>query len=267
MPKITINPTLNLETMQWEGESYEYVGPFLMFKGDTTAQAAETQQNSFDSQLMNVFESQYANQTNTLNYLKGQLRPQISSGGQGYTPAQLTAMRTSASDANTAAFANAQKGVNATAIRAGGDSMPSGVGAQIEGSLAAAEGQQQANSQNLITTQNANLQQSNYWSAINALTGNAQLMNPLGYSGNATSGTNAVANTSEAVTSANGPTAGEILGGIAGGALSGWARGGFKSSTNTPGYNTGPIGTTPWLFTSTTPSPAALQNFGILGMP
>lgn len=216
--RITINPTLNLVSMDWEpGESYEYIGPFLMLKGDPVAKQAEQQQATFNSQLMNIFQQQYANQSDVLNYLKGKLQPQIDSGGQGFSPSALAAMRTSATDTISQSAQNAQAAANAAAVRSGGSALPSGVSAMIEGQVGQQQAQAQADAQNTITTNDAQLKNSNYWNAINVLSGNAAQLNPLGYASSATSGGGAVAGLSGAVTAANGPSIGQILGGVVGG--------------------------------------------------
>lgn len=224
--KITINPTMDMETFLFISNdgTYWWDGAIVDNKGDSTAQAAEQQQQQFDSQLMGIFQSQYGNQTNTLNFLKGQLQPIISKGGQGYSPQDLAAMRTQATDNLSQQFQGAQKAINATEQRG----LPSGVNAQVSGSLMAQEAEQQAAAQNEITQANESLKNATYWQAINALNGNAVEANPLGYASSATSGNNAVSNLSQAVTAANGPTFGQIAGGIIGGGLQGWATGGFK---------------------------------------
>lgn len=221
--RITINPVLVIETMEWERRiAYEWGGHILLLKGDPTAQAAEAQQSQFDQQLMGIFQSQYQQQTSILNYLNGKMQTAIN-GQQGYTPAQLTAQRTSASDTTAQGAANAQAAANAAAVRTGGSALPSGVSAQIESSIGTQAAQQDAAEQNAITTNNANLQQQNFWQAANVLGGTAAQFSPLGYSQGATSGAGAVAGLSNAVTNANGPGIGQILGGLAGGALSGLA--------------------------------------------
>lgn len=208
---------LNIATGEWEVIApFEWHGPLWECKYDKTAQAAETQQMNFDAQLMDIFRAQYGNQLNVLNYLQDQLKPQIANP-QGFTPEALAAMRTQAKDTTAAEFANAQRGANVVAGRLGGAALPSGVGAALSGDIAAEAAKAESTAQNNITLANANLRNTNYWNAISALSGNAQLLAPQSYASGATSGTNAVANTSEAVTQSNGPTIGQILGGIVGG--------------------------------------------------
>lgn len=227
--RVSVNPCLDMETFILSCErSYEYCGPIWGFKGDNTAQAAEVSQGAFNQQLMNIFTNQYGKQSSIINFLTGKMQPLINAGGQGYSPAALAAQRTSATDTIATQYKNAQAGVNAAAARTGGSALPSGVSTMIESSLAPQEAEAQSQAQNAITTNNANLKNENYWNAISVLNGQSAALNPLGYSSGATAGTGAVANTSQAVTQANGPGVGQILGGIVSGGLQGWATGGFK---------------------------------------
>ena len=189
----------------------------MCLKGDQTAQNAETQQLGFTQQLMNLFQAQYGKQGAILDYLTKSLEPRIANP-QGYTPAQLAAQRTGATDTIAQQTQNAEKAMNATAIRAGGAALPSGVSAQLESGAAVAGAEEQAQAQNQITQANANLQQQNYWNSIQALTGIPQI-NPLSGSSSVNQGFGNIAPLSQAVTQAQGPGIGQILGGIATGAL------------------------------------------------
>jgi hypothetical protein len=202
--RITTKIVIDSETLEvLHRESYEYSGPVALCKGDSTAQAAEQQQATFNQQLMNIFTQQFGQQSGVLNFLQNTLQPQIQAGGQGYTPAQLAAQRTSASDTNAQQFQNAQQALNEQTAQHGGLDMPSGVNAALQQNLDVAGAQQEANSQNQITQANANLQQQNYWNSLNALNGVAAEFNPQSYASGATSGSNAVAGLSQANTAAN----------------------------------------------------------------
>ena len=210
-------------------EGYEYDGPLDVCKGDSVAQQAEASQASFDSDLQGIFTQQFASQQNTLNLLKNTLTPQLTNP-TGYSATQLATQRTGASDVVAAQYQDAQKQMqNNQAVRAGSAGLPSGVNAQINASLASQAAQTEAGAQNQITQQNANLQQQNYWNAVNGLNGIAAQENPLGYAGAATSGSGAVSNLSNAVTASMGPSAGSILGGVVGAA--GTALGGGSLGT------------------------------------
>lgn len=220
--RVTINPTFDMVSMTWLARpSYEYCGPIWDFKGDKTAQQAEQTQAGFDQQLMSIFTQQYGKQSQVFNFLTGKMQSMIASGGQGYDPGALTAMRTSATDVNAQQTKNAEQAfANSVAARSGGSKLAgvSGAAASGEATIAAEGAANEANSQNAITLANEQLRQQNYWNATNVLSGQEAVANPLGYSAGATSGTNAVSNASGAVTAAQGPSALQVVGGLVGGA-------------------------------------------------
>lgn len=216
------------------GDSFEWIGPVALCKGDDTAKQAEKNQMVFDQQLMTIFQAQYATQKSQLDYLNNKMRPIIDNGGTGYTPQQLAAMRTSVTDSNSKQFQNAQDALNNQLVQSGGGSKLSSVAGnkvEADAALLSASAAQQAQGQEAVTGQDAQLKQVNYWNAINALNGVASQTNPLGYASAATSGTNAVANASQAVTAANQSQILGALGGIAGGVGSalggGFSKGGL----------------------------------------
>jgi hypothetical protein len=202
-------------------EGYEYSGTWDLLKGDQVAQQAEAQQSAFSAQLAQIFQAQYSQQSATLQYLQGKLEPIIDKGGVGYDDATLAAMRTSATDATSTAYQNAQKALQAKQFATQGRDIPAGaIGQEDEALLSAAAGNE-ASSQDTITLNNANLKAQTYWNAVNALSGNTAMFNPQSYAGASTSADNSVAGLSQAVTASAGPSFGSILGGVAGGALSG----------------------------------------------
>lgn len=221
--RVTINPTFDMSTWTWmRRPSYEYCGPAMLFKGDKTAQTAEQTQAMFDQQLMNIFSAQYGKQSQVFDFLTGKMTEKLTNP-TGYDPSALSAMRTSASDVNAQQTKNAQQAyANMVSARAGGSKLTGVAGnvAQGEADIAAVGASQEANSQNAITLANEQLRQQNYWNSVNVLSGQQAVANPLGYASGATSGSGEVSNLSGAVTAANGPTAGQILGGVVGGGLS-----------------------------------------------
>jgi hypothetical protein len=210
-------------------EGYDFAGPVMFAKGDSTAKAAEQQQASFDSQLMAAFQQQFGKQSAVTSYLTGKLQPMVDNP-TGASATDLAAARTSSDDQFSAAYQNAQKALNAKMATSGESQLPSGVGAQLNSALLQAEAADKATGQNTITMQNEQLKQQNYWNAVNGLNGVAATENPLGYANSATSGSGAVANLSSAVTASSGPTFGSIIGGLTGGAISAAGNaGGFSS--------------------------------------
>lgn len=183
--------------------SVPYRGSWGFCKGDATAKQAESQQNAFNQQLMSIFQQQYGKQSAVLDFLTNKLKPMIDNP-TGYSPEALAAMRTSATDTLSNTYQNAQKALQGKEFTQGGRDLPSGVNDQIDSALLSSEARDKGNAQNTITLNDENLKQSNLWNAMNVLSGNvAQQFNPLGYAGQATSGSNAVANLSEANTQAN----------------------------------------------------------------
>lgn len=204
-----------------------------------TLEASE-QQLTFDSQLMDLFQKQYANQKGVLDFLQGTLKPIVaqSEAGHGFDAATEAAMRTSATEGLTNEFTNAKAALNQELKTSGSSDVPSGVTAGLETGLLNEEAKAQAGAQRDITVQNASLANSNLWNAINALSGNAAQINPLGYSSGATGGSGAVAGLGEsqsalqnAITQANsssffGKLSGSFASGLGGG-LAGATTGGI----------------------------------------
>jgi hypothetical protein len=216
-------------------EWYEYSNSLPIYKmgggsPDQTQVALENEELSFDTTLQGIFSNQYSNQAAQLKFLQGQLEPEITNP-QGFTPAQLASQRTGATDTNAAQYQQAQEALNNEEVDASGGSKLTGVaGANVESNaqLLNAEAQTQAAAQENITQNNAVLQQSNYWSAINALNGVAAQENPLGYasaSSQASSASSAASSAnSQHISATSSPLMG-ALGGAFGGA--GTAAGGI----------------------------------------
>ena len=174
--------------------------------------AASQQQLSFDNTLQTLFQKQFASQQNILQQLQATMKPVIANAqaGNGFSPAELAAMRTSTTDQLSTQEQNAQAALNQT-LKANGDSnVPSGVTVGANEALQNQEFQANANAQNNITVQNAQQANSNLFNAANVFNGVAAQDNPLGYASSATAGTGAVAATGESqgalqnsITSAN----------------------------------------------------------------
>ena len=191
-------------------------------KGDQIAKQNEQAQLDLNKQLAATFSTQFAKQSQILSAIQKQVQPLIDNP-QGYSPEALTALRTSASDTNATTANSARTALNDQIAARGG--LPSGADSPLRGQLESGAATQAAQTQNNITLQNENLKQQNFWNAINALSGNASQLNPLGYAGGATSGAGAVANLSQAYKASQQSQLLGALGGIAGGV--GSAAGGY----------------------------------------
>jgi hypothetical protein len=200
-------------------EGFDYEGPVSLCKGDSTASETEAVQAAFTQTLQSAFSTQFTNQQNQLNFLNSSLQKQINNP-QGYSPQTLAAMRTSATDQIAQQAQDAQRAnQNAEDVR-GGANLPSGVNAQINAEEQTQAGEAEAGAQQNITQANANLENSNYWNAINAEEGVSAQESGTGTAGAANGAAGTVANLSQAVTAANGPSMGQILMGVATGVAS-----------------------------------------------
>lgn len=187
--------------------------------GDSNASSTESGEKNFTTTLQNAFGQQFAQQQATLNFLNGKMTSMVNNP-QGYDAATLGAMRTSATDTVAQQFQNAKIANQNAQFGRGSENMPSGVNAQINAALTSQGAQAEAGAQNQITQQNGQLKQQNFWNATNALNGVAQEYNPTGFASSANNAAGEVAGLSSAITAANGPTFGSILGGAVTGATS-----------------------------------------------
>lgn len=201
---------------------------------------ASQQQLSFDNQLMDLFQKQYANQKSVLDFLQGTAKSIVSQAetGKGFDASTEAALRTSATEGLTNQFQNAQAALNQQLRSSGDINVPSGVTAGLDAGLLNEEAKAQAGAQRDITVQSAQLANSNLFNALNVLNGVSAQTNPLGYSSAATGGSGAVAGLGEsqsalqnAITNASnssffGKLGGAFASGL-GGALAGATTGGI----------------------------------------
>jgi hypothetical protein len=165
-----------------------------------TEVALQQSQAAFTNTLDSSFKSTFANQQTILGMLSTNLQKMIVNP-QGFTPAEMTALRTGATDTTATQTENAQKSAAAYGASHGGADLGSGVQSMIQGDIATGGAQQLSQEQNQITVANAQQQQQNYWNAIQGLTQVGNAYNPTGYADSATRSANAVTNASNAITS------------------------------------------------------------------
>lgn len=141
---------------------------------------ATQQQMQFNQQLMSLFQQQFQNQQNQLNFLKGVMQPVITQAqaGHGFSDEALTAMRTGATDNLSGQFQNAQQALNQTLKTSGDANIPSGVTAGADMSLLNSEAQAKAGAQNQITLADQQQAESNLFNAANVLNGVAAQNSP-----------------------------------------------------------------------------------------
>jgi len=227
--RVTTRLTIDMSTGEvLEHEWFDYAGPVALCKGDNTLKQSEQMQFQFQQQLMDVFQKQYGEQSEVLKFLKGKLEPQLDHP-TGYSDSAKAAMRAQAVDTISNQYDNAQKAVQGIQFARGGRDLPSGVDAMQIGALKGAQASDTAGALNTVELNDENLKQSNYWNAMNVLSGNvASQYNPLGYAGQTTSAADATANLGQAYNASKQSQLLGALGGIAGGA--GAALGGYFAS-------------------------------------
>jgi hypothetical protein len=209
---------------EWNGEQYvrvpldshEYSGPVDECKGDATALAAEKQQAAFNTQLMQIFGKQFAQQQDVLKYLQGKMQPMIDNP-TGFSAEGEAAMRTGASEQVAGSYQNATKAIANQRAQRGDAGLPSGVDAQIDAQVGMAAASDSAKAQNDITLQDEQLKQGNYWNAINVLNGVGAQYNPQSYASLYGQGASNVASLSQAYTASKQSQLVGALGGLAGG--------------------------------------------------
>lgn len=190
-------------------------------KGDSTASNTEKSQGSFTNTLQSSFANNNANQQQQLNFLSKNLQSAVTNP-QGYSPETLAAMRTQVTDKAAQSNKDVMQAVNEKNATQGGGSataLPSGVQEQIDAGVGTQIANNEANSQLGITEQNGQLQNENKWKAIQGEQDVASLENPEGMAGAGNNAASTVGGLSQAVTQANGPGIGSILGGVVGAGL------------------------------------------------
>lgn len=183
-------------------------------KGDKTANNTEVSQGEFTKTLQGMFAQNNAKQQGQLDFLNQKLQSAVTNP-QGYSPQTLAAMRTQTTEQGAQSNKDVMQAVNGKfAGETGATALPNGVQEQVAGQTEAQIANQEATSQLNITEQNGQLQNQNEWKAIEGEQNVAQLENPTGFASSASNAAGTVSNLSDAVTKANGPGWGSILGGV-----------------------------------------------------
>ena len=150
--------------------------------GDSSAKSLESTQAAFVNTLNASYQTTFAEQQATLAKLSTQLNYMISNP-HGFSPADLAAMRTSATDMTAGQFQKAMAATGAYAASHGGADLSSGVQAGITAGVATAGAQEQSREQLAITQANEQMKMENYWKSISGLGTVAGLQNPAAYAG------------------------------------------------------------------------------------
>lgn len=165
---------------------------------DPTQQALRDSQAAFTNTLQSSFKTAFAANQSILGNLTSTLTKAIANP-QGYTPAEMAALRTGVTDSVATGTANATRANAAYGATHGGADLGSGVQAQIQGQTQEAGMVANSQGQNQVTIGNAERQQTNYWTAINGLTQVGAAYNPTGYASAESNSANATTSASQVV--------------------------------------------------------------------
>ncbi|HEX3682202.1 MAG TPA: hypothetical protein VHU83_06635 [Bryobacteraceae bacterium] len=181
-------------------------------------------QIQFMDTLTAQYQQEFAQNQEILNTLTSSLQPIINGGPsqEGYSPQELAALNTQATQQAGQAYAQAKQATDESiAAKGGGDLfVPSGATQQVDADL-------DISAENNLSNQKLNILQSDYAtglseyeSAIGALSGVPGAIDnaSTGAAGAVTNSSNAAANEANAITEANNSWMG-LLGGVAGAAL------------------------------------------------
>ena len=188
-------------------------------------------QAAFFNQLTSAYAQQFAGQTGILKELTSVYEPILQAGPSqaGFSPQELSALNTQATEQVSQNYASLQKALAAQqGAQGGGDVfVPSGVNEAIRAQLGTSAANELGSEQNKIQLANYAAGREQFNQATQALGGVAGMQNPIGYAGQATGAGEAAGKTAGDIASADNAWMG-ALGGLAGGVLGGWAQGGFK---------------------------------------
>lgn len=181
-------------------------------------------QIQFMDTLTAQYQQEFAQNQEILNTLTSSLQPIINGGPsqQGYSPQELAALNTEATQQAGQAYAQEEQAVNESmAAKGGGDLfVPSGATEQIDASLANSAETNLSNQKLNILQSDYQTGLSEYESAIGALSGVPGAIDTAttGAAGAVTNSSNAAASEANAITEANNSWMG-LIGGVAGAAL------------------------------------------------
>lgn len=132
-------------------------------------------QSRFASFLRNMFQTQFANQQETLNFLLDKLKPLAETG---FFEGEEAALRTGASEQVSREFTSAQQNLQRQAFRLGGRQLPSGAQIGLTGQLELARARASADAQRDITLRGSELRRQSLFQSAGLLSGVAGLQSP-----------------------------------------------------------------------------------------
>lgn len=185
-------------------------------------------QAKFFQELQNSYSQEFAGQTSILNSLNSALSPILAGGvnQMGFSAAEQGALTANAVNTVGANYRNAAQALNEQLGGRGGGAanLGSGVNAQLEAGLASQAAGTLSGLENQNVLANYGQGRQNFFQAQGALQGNAQIMNPAGFAGQATGAGNAAFTSATDIYNQGNAWQG-ALGGLAAGAVTGLSGG------------------------------------------
>lgn len=139
-------------------------------------------------QLFGIMQTQLAGQTSLLDFLKQKLNFVFDPEFTGFLPGEEAALRTQAFEETTGRFDIARQQIQSRAAILGGRQLPGGATIALLGGVEAAEAEALAGAQRQISIAGGERRLASIFNAGSILQGNAALLNPAAFSGQAVAG-------------------------------------------------------------------------------
>lgn len=180
----------------------------------------QAQQMQFYSTLQSEYSTVFGENQDILKSLTSSFEPILKGGinQEGFSPAELTALNSSAVTGSGQAYASANKAVNDKLASEGGGNtyIPSGAKSQINEELASSGAQNLGNQELGITEADYATGRQDYLDAAGILGGVAGQYNPTGYAGATTSAGSSAETTANQINQENNSWVNAVVGGISG---------------------------------------------------
>ena len=203
----------------------------------STQQELQQEEADFYKNQIQAYNTAYSNFSAIQNTLNAQFDPILKKGpGQmGYTPEELAALNTQASEGTGRNYNQAQRALQENIAAQGGGTSPvnitSGPAQQLKEQMASQAAREASNEQLGITTSGYDIGRQMWGQAVQGEEALAAGWNPNSFSSSTVNAGSAAASEANTIAQQQNAIWGSVLGalgGVAGSAAGGWAMGGFK---------------------------------------
>ena len=143
---------------------------------------------ALSKQLFGIMQQQLAGQTELLGFLRQRLAFVFDPSFTGFLPGEEAALRTQALEETSGRFDVARQQIQSRAAILGGRQLPGGATIALLGGVESAEAEALAGAQRQISIEGGQRRLASIFNAGSILQGNAALLNPAGFSGQAIGG-------------------------------------------------------------------------------